>query len=548
MEVLKALQMLATVDLETDTEAERTAKVKSLKVVDEQLTQPMLRTTTEFDKLLEFGVYALLRMLQDTDMNVWSLAEQVLVKTVKVLETTHRDKIVTEVWKGVKGSRVEGRSRRFAIELFALYSHRIKPSKADKFREALLRNLVSIARQEDDQLLQEALSKCIDPIITHQLAHAPLADLDPFLDELAANARSSQGRVRRSAVTCIVALCRGHKQHLDLFVSSVRRMLNLILINATRETSSPAPTALPVTDDAPLLDDPDAAPSTAPPPPADTSSDAPRPTTPLPLPELPLKPELLRKPIMDHDLADKLALSVANSSSATLQGVMHCFRQLLRLNIEYVQRDVYAMPNPMNADLGTFARIASLSLRHEDTNVVVEALELLQELFQNNWQPLMQLGGTGFQAKLEKDEITAFIEHITETFESMLFDQQLRISAQVLVVACFCSLSLSLPLPLQRCLKRRLPQFLDLLKHTDPLFEAKPTTLLDVSCVAGFSPSTALNGLSWMSLSSLGVFSTPPCKTTPLLPLRWLARASPSVPSLSWPVSTHFSCPTCCNT
>ena len=98
MEVLKALQMLATVDLKTDNEAERTAKVKSLRVVDELLTQPILRTTNEFDKLLEFGVYALLRMLQDTDMNVWSLAEQVLVKTVKVLESTHRDKIVTEVW------------------------------------------------------------------------------------------------------------------------------------------------------------------------------------------------------------------------------------------------------------------------------------------------------------------------------------------------------------------------------------------------------------------------------------------------------------------
>lgn len=495
MEVLKALQMLATADLKTDNEAERTAKVKSLRVVDEQLTQPMLRTTNEFDKLLEFGVFALLRMLQDTDMNVWSLAEQVLIKTVKVLESTHRDKIVTEVWKGVKGSKVEGRSRRFAIELFALYSHRIKPSKADKFREALLRNLVSIARQEDDQLLQEALSKCIDPIITHQLAHAPLADLDPFLDELAANVRSTQARVRRSAVTCIVSLCRGHKQHLDLFVASVRRLLNLVLINATRDNNDPTSTAntsasadtktvssneqsgklidLPEEDDEtnPSSSNKD----------SNVNSDAPdsasvtiqQAAPDAILPEIPLTKDFLRKPISDLDIADKLIPAVAASSSATLQGVLHGFRQLLRLNIEFISNDLYAMPNPMNADMGTFARIATQALGHKDTNVTVAALELLQEIFENNWQPLAQLGGTGFKAKPEKDEITAYVEHIVALFESMLFDQSLRISVQVLVVACFCALSVPLPLPVQLCLKRRLPQFMELLKHSDPLLRGQ---------------------------------------------------------------------------
>ena len=467
MEVLKALQMLATVDLKTDNEAERTAKVKSLRVVDEQLTQPMLRTTNEFDKLLEFGVYALLRMLQDTDMNVWSLAEQVLVKTVKVLESTHRDKIVTEVWKGVKGSRVEGRSRRFAIELFSLYSHRIKPSKADKFREALLRNLVSIARQEDDQLLQEALSKCIDPIITHQLAHAPLVDLDPFLDELAANVRSAQGRVRRSAVTCIVALCRGHKQHLDLFVASVRRLLNLVFINANRDSTPQSP---PSSSEASLIDIPaDVDPSAQP----DASAEPSKPLADAPLAEVPIRPELIRKPITDLDITEKLNISVLNSSSPTLQGVLHGFRQLLRLNVEFISHDLYAMPNPMAADIGTFARIATQALNHPDNNVTVAALELLQEVFENNWQPLVQLGGTGFKARPEKDEITAFVEQTVATFETMLFDQSLRISVQVLVVACFCALSVPLPIPLQYCLKRKLPQFMDLLKHSDPLLRGQ---------------------------------------------------------------------------
>jgi hypothetical protein len=466
MEVFKALQILATVDLKTDNEAERTAKVKALRVVDEQMTQPLLRTTNEFVKLLEFGVFALLRMLQDSDMNVWSLAEQVLVKTVKVLESSHRDKIVAEVWKGVKGSRVEGRSRRFAIELFALYSHRTKPTKADKFREALLRNLVSIARQEDDQLLQEALSKCIDPIVTHQLAHAPLADLDPFLDELAANVRSSQGRVRRSAVSCIVALCKGHKQHLDLFVAAVRRMLNLILINFHQtEPSSPSDAS---SASSSALD----APSSLVIPPSDSSNSS-NSSTPAPPIEIPLKPELIRKPISDHDISDKLSIAISKSSSPTLQGVLHALRQLLRLNIEFVQSDLYAMPNPMNADLGTLARIASESLRHEDNNVTVAALELLQEIFENNWQPLLQLGGTGFKARPEKDEITAFVENIVGNFETMLFDQQLRISVQVLVVACFCALSVPLPIPLQHCLKRRLPQFIELLKHSDPLLRGQ---------------------------------------------------------------------------
>lgn len=58
---------------------------------------------------------------------------------IQVLNRTHHEYIIYEIWRGMKGSKGEGRARRFAIELFSLHAHRIQHVKVDQFRQSLLK-------------------------------------------------------------------------------------------------------------------------------------------------------------------------------------------------------------------------------------------------------------------------------------------------------------------------------------------------------------------------------------------------------------------------
>ena len=51
-------------------------------------------------------------------MNVWSLAEETLNKSVKSLLKTHHDWIIVELYKGLKSQRLSSRSQRVSIALF----------------------------------------------------------------------------------------------------------------------------------------------------------------------------------------------------------------------------------------------------------------------------------------------------------------------------------------------------------------------------------------------------------------------------------------------
>jgi hypothetical protein len=49
MEVIKALELLETVSLKTESETDRASKLKAIKTVDEQLTLPILRYVSYFN-------------------------------------------------------------------------------------------------------------------------------------------------------------------------------------------------------------------------------------------------------------------------------------------------------------------------------------------------------------------------------------------------------------------------------------------------------------------------------------------------------------------
>lgn len=108
-----------------------------------------------------------------------------------------------------------------------------------------------------------------------------------------------------------------------------------------------------------------------------------------------------------------------------MQGVLHCYLRLIRLHLEHVHTTAeYLLP-----EIQYIAALATDSLKHTDSNVVVSALELLQELLSSFLPVLIHV----WTPERARDRFKALLDQ----FEVMLFeDSAVRISSQSLIVAC----------------------------------------------------------------------------------------------------------------
>jgi hypothetical protein len=180
-------------------------------------------------------------------------------------------------------------------------------AKADQFRASLLKALVGICSEHGDQLLQEALAKHIEPIIQYQLSTAPISDMAVLLDELTSNVSSPHSKVRRSATQCLVMLCRHHRQHGDLVRATMERMYHLTLMSANKAKAQQKKDV----DQGPSF--PASPPKQMPP------------------------PQLASIPTGQTQLftAESIVEASGVASTYVLQGVLHCYRQLLRVSQEF---------------------------------------------------------------------------------------------------------------------------------------------------------------------------------------------------------------------
>jgi hypothetical protein len=101
--MLSALEVLSSHSLQDATSEERDKKLRAIRVVDEELGQNLVMLNDpEFPKVLSYAVANLLRILSDEDMNVWSLAKEVLNKHIKSKLKYFSERIVFELYRGMK--------------------------------------------------------------------------------------------------------------------------------------------------------------------------------------------------------------------------------------------------------------------------------------------------------------------------------------------------------------------------------------------------------------------------------------------------------------
>jgi hypothetical protein len=274
-----------------------------------------------------------------------------------------------------------------------------------------------------------------------------------LLDELTSNISSPHGRVRRSAAQCLNLLVRHHRQHSELVRATMERMYHLTLMSANR-TKQQKDQAV-------------------------ASAQAGQPPAPVSL----FSP-------------DNLVSAATLASTYVLQGVLHCFRQLLRVTQEFVPRDKYSIADPMLPYLVTVSDLAIECLKHDDNNVIVAALELLQEIVKAYWVQL------GYLSPLEPRA-----DELLSRSEAMLFgSRKVRVSVQVLLVSVSCQMALHFPAAMRVHIQQHLNGYMELLKHSDPLLRGQAYYF--IGClISGYIGSRGRATVAGMDDWSLDVFS-----------------------------------------
>jgi len=453
MELLKALDVLSTSSLKTESESDRQHKLKQLRTVDEQMSLPSLQATADFLRLLSFTLHTLLRVLGDSDMNVWSLAEEVLNKVIKSLLKTHHDWIVVELFKGLKSQHFTSRALRVSLGLFARVISWTSRAKLKKLAAAVPKVVAhwlgpcANAQTEVDTLLVEALAthfeeivRTLAPYLTDSLALTLLSHFLPTLHH-------PHSSVRRSGASLIVSLCRHFPT--PVTVAHILQTLHPYLPAAI--SAFPPSSALASSMSSPERSEPKE-----------------------PLSEVSAASSTL-SPRPQVSPSGNLTLTL---SPYTLQGVLHCYLRLLKLSKEFGSHNAHVM-NSLLSDLSAVADFALNTLAHADHNVTVTALELLQELCAWAWPEITRLWGVS----ITRNRMTALLAQ----FERLLWnDTRGRVSSQVLVMMCLAQLCRhsaewcvledieAPPLqPLHQWLTAKYSALWDLLHHSDPLLRGQ---------------------------------------------------------------------------
>ncbi|KAF2077646.1 hypothetical protein CYY_001033 [Polysphondylium violaceum] len=103
MDLIKALDVLSTSPIDTEDQYLRKDKIEACRTVSEQICAPSLRNTADFPRFLSIAISLLLRAHGDKDLNVYSVAEESLNRTIKILIYSYHERILFELFKVLKG-------------------------------------------------------------------------------------------------------------------------------------------------------------------------------------------------------------------------------------------------------------------------------------------------------------------------------------------------------------------------------------------------------------------------------------------------------------
>jgi hypothetical protein len=142
--VMLSYQVLSKCSL--DDGSGRDVKIKAARTIADQL--PTIAHLSEFERVLGACISVLLRLHADSDMVVWPVAEESLFSVLRALVSEEQlgERVMVELFKGVRPGAEKEKSRRVALMRFADFCSYLAPARCRRFASAMLPIVIAMIK------------------------------------------------------------------------------------------------------------------------------------------------------------------------------------------------------------------------------------------------------------------------------------------------------------------------------------------------------------------------------------------------------------------
>eukprot|EP00727_Mastigamoeba_balamuthi_P005303 m51a1_g14771 putative huntingtin family protein (2710) ;mRNA; f:384356-404104 len=192
-------------------EAARAEKLEACRAIVDHVLSPALRAMPDHPKLLAVVAEALLQTQGDSDIGVWTVADEALNRLLRsnCASGIHAEHVAAAFARCMPGGprKFGPRAQRSALAKFAAIVGRVRPERARRYASLFGETARAVAGAGDEGLA-EALAASADGVFAAIAPQMKLEDADAVELALLPMLSGSSAPIRRSAAVAVATLCK----------------------------------------------------------------------------------------------------------------------------------------------------------------------------------------------------------------------------------------------------------------------------------------------------------------------------------------------------
>lgn len=195
--------------------------------IADAITMPQMRTVGDFPKFLGVAMETFLMCCDDDDSDVRMIADECLNRTIKTLIETNLGRIQVELYKEIKKNG-SPRTLRAALWRFADLCHLIRPQKCRPYVANMLPNIYQIIHRSEESV-QETLASAMLKIAPVFGKFTNDGETRNLLKQFLPNLKSLSAVFRRTAATCLTAVCQFSRKPTLFFAWLLNALIEMLI-------------------------------------------------------------------------------------------------------------------------------------------------------------------------------------------------------------------------------------------------------------------------------------------------------------------------------
>uniref|UniRef100_A0A1Y1K0T3 Huntingtin n=1 Tax=Photinus pyralis TaxID=7054 RepID=A0A1Y1K0T3_PHOPY len=224
---LESLRSLMNTNSTADLSQRKKEKIHHCNIITDTIGNATIRVAPNFDCLLGLCIEALLQLCDDQESDVRMIADECLNRLIKAVSDGNMSKIQIELHKEIKNNGTP-RSLRAALWRFAELAHYIRPQKGKPYVANLMPCIIKISARTEE-MVHETLAGSFPKIMVTLGCFTTDNDIKALMKAFLNNISNSSAVIRRTAITCILALCLNCRKPYVFVTYTLNNLLDLLI-------------------------------------------------------------------------------------------------------------------------------------------------------------------------------------------------------------------------------------------------------------------------------------------------------------------------------